>query len=89
MHGPGALARRGGQPARKLATPRRTDGLCSFCLPSFATPLLSRADDSAGVCTRGGWGGGGGSSVRQCFLQRKYRLRLRAYQASEMVSDAP
>lgn len=32
MHSPGALACRGGAPPMGLATPRRKDGLCSFCL---------------------------------------------------------
>lgn len=47
MHSPGALARRGGAPARELATPRRQDGLCSFCLSSDVRPLAGRTDDSA------------------------------------------
>lgn len=50
MHSPGALARRGGAPIHRAGDPPPTDGLCSFCLPSDARPLVGRVDDSAHVC---------------------------------------
>ena len=68
MHSPGALARRGGAPARKLATPRPWDGLWSFCLPSDARPLVGRVDDSVCVCARGGWGSRGGDRCSTAAL---------------------
>ena len=62
IHSPGALVRRGGAPVRKLATPRRTDGLWSFWHRSGG-PCKGdeRPIRRAKVLRQGGtgWGGSG------------------------------
>lgn len=69
MHSPGALARRGGAPFQGAGDPPPTDGLCSFCLPSDARPLVGRVDDSACGCARGmGVQGEGGQQVKSAQL---------------------
>lgn len=40
----------GGSARQVAGDPPPTDGLCSFCLPSDARPLVGRVDDSAHVC---------------------------------------
>ena len=62
IHSPGALARRGGAPARKLATPRQRTGCGVFECRSDARPLVGRVADTACACARGGWGCGGGEA---------------------------
>ena len=69
MHSPGALARRGGAPFQGAGDPPPTDGLCSFCLPSDARPLVGRVDDSAHVCARDG-GSGEGFLLRKALVER-------------------